>query len=387
MTQPQDFGSAYRDFVARVEELRAARARPDSARSVLLDAALLELRYVVDDLRPAYETPTRARGGPSADQAEQRLLKAVFESLPAPVALVDGDTVVRRLNPAAADLTGLPQGYAAGRPLSGILRPGDRPALRSQTAAVARGEGSRSLCVPLEPGTGGRVRVTLSEITLPGEADPTVLVALWPSSALPPGPQRAQGRDRTPREAVSEAGLTDLMDRTSGLLLRAGAHGPAEALRAATAAVGEAIADWAVLDLLVDGALTRSAVHGPAGDDDPELEKTVVQQDPRRCPVAVEAVRTGSSVLDALADGLGRLGADGDGAPLTGRADVSSLLTVPLSTAVGEAPARGALTLLRTGTRPPFSLAEAKYAEMIAGHMAIVAEGLTGRADAAAGTG
>ncbi|QNE73453.1 hypothetical protein F0344_01435 [Streptomyces finlayi] len=61
-----------------------------------------------------------------------------------------------------------------------------------------------------------------------------------------------------------------------------------------------------------------------------------------------------------------------------GRADVSSLLTVPLAATPGETPARGALTLLRTGERSPFSMAETKYVEMIVGHMAIVAEGLTG---------
>ncbi|MFB7555097.1 hypothetical protein [Streptomyces brevispora] len=57
-----------------------------------------------------------------------------------------------------------------------------------------------------------------------------------------------------------------------------------------------------------------------------------------------------------------------------GRADVGSLLSVALTTAVGEPPARGAVTLLRTGVRPSFSLAEARCVERIAGHMAIVAE-------------
>ncbi|MGP3633261.1 PAS domain-containing protein [Streptomyces sp. 24-1644] len=386
MSQSQDFGSEFRDFVARVEELRAARARPDSERSVLLDAALLELQHVVHGMRPAYdEFISRGTGRPSAGKAGQQLFKAIFESLPVPVALVDGETVVRRINAAGAELTGLPPGYAAGRPLSGILRPGDRPALRSQTAAVARGEGSRSLAVQLQPRTGARMRVTLSELALPGDTDTAVLVALWPSSGLPTAPEVSARPARAVRAAVREAELTDLMDRTSSMLLRGGADRPAEALRAVTGLIRDGLADWALLDLLVDGALTRGAVHGPEGNDDPGLEKTLVQQDPRRCPVVVKAVSTGSLVFDGLADELDRLGADDNGAPLVGRADVSSLLAVPLSAAVGETPARGALTLLRTGARPPFSLAEAKCVEMIVGHMAIVAEGRSGRAETAAG--
>lgn len=378
MTPSEDFGSEFQDFVARVEELRAARARPDAERSVLLDAAILELQHVVDGLRPAYEQfVTGAGGRHPGGKAEQQLFKAVFEGLPVPVALVDGETVVRRLNAAAADLTGLPPGYAAGRPLSGILRPGDRPALRSQTAAVARGEGSRSLSVHLQPRTGSHVRVTLSELVLPGDTDTTVLVALWPSSGLPRAPEVSERPARAVRAAVREAELTDLMDRTTSILLRGGARDAAEALRTVTGLIRDRIADWAVLDLLAGGGLTRSAVQAPEGNEDPGLEKTLVQQDPRRCPVVVQVVSTGSMVLDALAESLDRLGADDNGAPLMGRADVSSLLTVPLAAVAGETPARGALTLLRTGASPPFSMAEAKCVEMIVGHMAIAAEGLT----------
>ncbi|MFC9247665.1 PAS domain-containing protein [Streptomyces sp. NPDC057136] len=383
MTQSEDFGSEFRDFAARVEELRAARARPDSERSVLLDAALLELQHVVDDMRPAYEEfASRVRGATTGVRAEQ-LFKAIFENIPVPVALVDGETVMRRINAAAADLTGLPVGYAAGRPLSGILRPGDRPALRSQTAAVARGEGSRSLSVHLQSRTGSFVRVTLTEVLSSGDTETAVLVTLWPTSTQATGhPPEATP---TVRVAVRAAELTDLMDRTTRVLLGGRAHDPAEVLRSVTGLIRDGIADWAVLDLLVEGELTRSAVHGPEGNDDPGLEKTIVQQDPRRCPVVVGVVSTGSVVLDGLAADLDRLGVDDNGAPLAGRADVGSLLAVPLSAQVGEPPVRGVLTLLRTGARPSFSMAEAACVETIVGHMAIVAEALADGATTAGG--
>ncbi|MER7726907.1 PAS domain-containing protein [Streptomyces sp. NPDC096323] len=376
MSQSHAFGREFEDFAARVEELRAAQANRDSDPAVLLDAAMVELEHAVDFMLPAYEEFTSSPSRPpSGARAEQRLFKAIFENLPVPVALVDGETVVRRVNAAAADLTGLPAGYAAGRPMSGFLRPGDRPALRSQTAAVARGEGSRSLAAQLSQRTGSRVRVTLSEAHLPGESEPAVLVVLWPTSdhAWSPAERPAPPAAASVSVAAREATLMDLMDRTSGALLRA-AEGPATALRAATSAVREELADWAVLDLLRDGVLTRHVVIGPEETDDPGLEKEIAQQDPTACPVVVEVVGAASAVLDGLAEDRGRLGLDSAGASLMGRADVGSLLSVALTAAVGGPPARGAVTLLRTGVRPSFSLAEARCVERIVGHMALVAE-------------
>lgn len=380
MSQSSASGRAFEDFAVRVEELRAAQANRESDPAVLLDAALVELGHAVEYTRPAYGRSTAAGGrSPTAAGTEQRLFKAIFENLPVPVALVDGGTVVRRVNAAAAELAGLPAGYAAGRPMSGFLRPGDRPALRSQTAAVARGEGSRSLTARLVQRTGGWVRVTLSETSLPDEPEPTVLVVLWPTSdrvwsaADRPDPATHAASVSV---AARDAALVDLMDRTSSALLGAGTEGPSAALRAATDALREELADWAVLDLLRDGVLTRLVVSGPEEIDDPGLEKEMVQQDPRGCPVAVEVVGAASAVSDSLTEDRGRFGLGGDGTPLMGRADVSSLLSVALTTAVGEPPARGAITLLRTGVRPSFSMAEAGCVERIAGHMAVVADAL-----------
>lgn len=146
MAQSDESGDDLEDFVRRVAELRAARGLPPDEQQTLLDAALFELQHVSETLWPKYERlaaqgPARA----SADRTELQLLRALFQRLPLPVALIGGDTVVRRMNLAATDLTGVRAGYAAGRPLSGLLRPGDRSALRSQAAAVARGEG-RAAC-------------------------------------------------------------------------------------------------------------------------------------------------------------------------------------------------------------------------------------------------
>lgn len=189
--------------------------------------------------------------------------------------------------------------------MSGFLRPGDRPALRSQTAALARGESSRSLAAHLAQRTDSRARVTLSEAYLPGESEPAVLVVMWPTSdhVWSPADGPAPATAASASVAAREATLTDLLDRTSGIVLRAEAEGPVTALGAAASAVREELADWAVLDLVQDGVLTRHVVSGSEETDAPGLEKEIAQQDPTACPVVVEVVGAASAVLDGLAEG------------------------------------------------------------------------------------
>jgi PAS domain-containing protein len=117
MSGSDAFGRDLADFVRRVGELRAARALPSEERRGALDAALFELQHAAETLWPRYERlAAGAPAGRSAERQESRLLKAVFQRLPLPVALVDGDTAVRRMNQAATALTGVRPGTPrAGR--------------------------------------------------------------------------------------------------------------------------------------------------------------------------------------------------------------------------------------------------------------------------------
>lgn len=379
MIQPDDFGSEFQDFVARVEELRASRTGPAADHPVLLDAALLELQHIVETMGPAYEEAVSAHGtrASSGVQDELRLFKAIFEQLPLPVALVDAETVVRRVNSAAVNLIGVPAGYAAGRQLSGFLGPGDRIALRSQVAAVARGDGGRGLTVRLPQQPDVPVRVSLSELRLTQEPRATVLVVLGPvavADPLPETPQRSGPPAALP-EAVSRAELTDLLDRCTRTLLGGISGESADPLTSVTGILREQLADWAILDLMPAGSLHRSAVLGLAGNEDTTLEKAVGQQDPCRCPAVAEAAATGAASLYVRPNDLNCLGSDDRGASLCARAGVTSLLTVPLKAEpAGGGPVSGVLTLVRTGTRPSFSLAEARAAEVVVQHMAIAVE-------------
>ncbi|MEV5654858.1 PAS domain-containing protein [Streptomyces sp. NPDC052291] len=368
MSRPPERESGVEALAARLRELRAARAHPPSEYPVLLDAALAELDHAVEALRHAVRAPAPPRT-PGAGAAYP--FKAIFEHLPWPVILTDEQTAVRRLNTAAAELTGLPQAYAAGRPLAALLRPADRAALRAHTAVVARGDGDRSLPVRLQRLPDGPLYATLTAVEAPGEGGKDVLLVLAPTPAPgPAGPGHPEPRSN-PAAVVRQAELTALLDRTARALL--GGASPSSALGAAACLLRDGLADWALLDLGPQAGPVRAVVHGPTVSPDAALEKAFLRQDPRACPVAAEVMGSGAAAMALAADDLDRLGTDEDGTPLMVRAEVTSLLSVPLTASDGTT-VLGALTLLRTGAAPPFSLLEAGTAEIAAGHLALVAE-------------
>ncbi|MER7394996.1 PAS domain-containing protein [Streptomyces sp. NPDC000151] len=400
----QSAGGDLADFRKRVEELRSARALPSQEQQPMLDAALFELQHVVDVLLPRYEGLAVAgrNNGSRAGTEEQQLLRALFQRTPCVVALLDPDTVVRRLNFAGTILFGMRAGYATGRPLTGSLAPEVRAAFRSQVAAVARNEGDRSMIVRLlrtPDGPGEPLRVTMTALRPPQEPGTAVLTVFhtgrgaFPSHEIPSingiwlGDEQqgdsGEGQRAHLAEVKQGAELMDLLDDTTTALLSGPPVGPAPDPGLPPAAVERAVreltgrfADWVVLDETVPaegngpdgpGALRRTLVLGP--DDSEDLTAALTGQDPARCPLVEDAARTGGSSLQVRPDDVADFGHDAQGAPLLVRASVTSLLCVPLREAGG--PVRGVLTLFRTGARRAFSLAEAGVVDRVSRHLAL----------------
>ncbi|CAM5710972.1 PAS domain protein OS=Streptomyces alboniger OX=132473 GN=CP975_30345 PE=4 SV=1 [Streptomyces alboniger] len=374
MSQAEDFGAELADFVRRVAELRSARSVPAADLATVLDAAIFELGHVADRLWPAYEDLADGGrpGGPSADREEQRLLRAIFQRLPLPVALVDRETVVRRMNLAATGLTGIRACFATGRPLTGFLRHADRVAFRSQTAAVARGDGDRSVVVHLQRNPGAPVRATLTALRSGAEPRTAVLVVLQPPATRPQRPPRGPAPAPDLGETTRHAAQLDLADAMTTALLTAPAGDRGAVLGQAAAVLHGRFADWVIVD---DGAARphRTKVLGPPGA--PVAE--VAAQDPAACPLVVEAARGGVSALQVRPEDPDAFGRDATGAPVLVRAEVTSLLCVPL--AVGaDGPAEGVLTLFRCGARLAFSLAEARAVDVLSRHLALALRRGTG---------
>ncbi|MBO1331087.1 PAS domain-containing protein [Streptomyces sp. VRA16 Mangrove soil] len=371
MAQMEEFGEELADLVRRVAELKAARSVPTEELPAVLDAALFELDHAVRELWPWYERLTADSGGPSgrsagADRQEQQLLRAVFQRLPLPVALVDRECVVRRLNFAATNFTGVRAGYATGRPLTGLLAHADRAAFRSQVAAVARGEGDRGLTVHLQQSAQQPVRVTLTGLRPGNEPRTTVLVLLQPGDDSSVPLSRAAA---TPLPDLTETSrhqaLMDLMDAMTRELLAAPAGDPAEVLRRAARVLHARFADWVTADT---GAARLSRVTVLGADD--AAVRDIAAQDPASAPLVVEAARGGAPTLLVRPEDAQALGTDASGAPVLVRADVTSLLCVPLIPSPGE-PVQGVLTLFRSAGRLAFSMAEAQALDVMSRHIAL----------------
>ncbi|MFJ9038302.1 PAS domain-containing protein [Streptomyces sp. NPDC102406] len=374
MPQMDAFGEELADFARRVAELKAARSVPAEELSAVLDAALFELDHAVRDLWPRQEDRRAVDpgAGPSrsaaADRQEQQLLRAVFQRLPLPVALVDRESVVRRLNFAATTLTGVRTGYATGRPLTALFAHADRAALRSQVAAVARGEGDRGLTLHLQQSPQTAIRTTLTGLRPGSERHTTVLVLLRPEedTALV-APPRAGGSVPVPdlAETTHHTALMDLVDVMARELIGAPAGDPAEALRRAARVLHGRFADWVIADLGAARPVRTTVLGGDA-----DAVRDIAAQDPAASPLVVEAARGGSPALLVRPEDAGALGEDACGAPVLVRADVTSLLCVPLVPAPGE-PVQGVLTLCRSAGRPAYSLAEARALDVISRHLAL----------------
>ena len=457
MTEAEELGAELADFRRRVAELRAARSLPSAEQLPALDAALIELQHAADVLWPRYERlAARHRGhhGRRGDGHEQQLLRALFQRLPVPAMLLDRDTVVRRLNVAATQLFGMRAGYATGRSLATSLAREGRAAFRSQVAAVARGEGERSLVVHLlrppevTSPDDGALRATLTALRPPRETRAAVLAVFQRAIAGAPvsePPRAASHRPRTPdlHEVSRHTRLLDLVDDMATALLRIPLDEPAPPGedRVATVAeraadvLGASFADWVVVDVVdvvdvgnrvgpvdrrdrtaaLDGVVAANATYtarpvtaasgvntagavnavdgvdgvdravGPDGlgggtvrrvhvaGPDAQVRRAIAAQHPLHSPLVADAVRHGAEALQVRPEDPEALGRDATGAPVLLRAEVGSVLCVPL-TVPGTPPVGGrvgALTLLRTGGRRPFELAETAAVERMARHLAL----------------
>ncbi|MEX2984187.1 PAS domain-containing protein [Streptomyces sp. C36] len=391
-----ELGEDLRDFRARIAELEGARGLAPDRRAPALEAALIELRYAADVLWPHYEERARRAGtGTGPGRREEQLLRLLFQRLPLPVALLDRDGTLRRLNQEAARLLGVGAGYAAGRPLASFLRPEDRAALRTQAAAVARGDGARSTEVRLPaagPARDERRRMTLVALRPPGETRNAVLAVFQAPGHLPaprppvgdgtaPGPARP-----APSAAERETLLLDIADEAATALLTARTGGPEEILRAVTRALRATAADWAVADLVEDsGRLRRCAVAAPPGHEDGAVAAALRAQDPAACPVVAGAAVGGVVTVRVRPEDADCLGRDGEDNALVTRAGVVSLACLPVRRPEGAGGAGGpavvaVLTLLRTADGPgggagPFSMAEAGVLERVARHTGLALGG------------
>jgi phosphoserine phosphatase RsbU/P len=363
MTMP-DLEHALDALAGRVLSLREARAAYPADLAPTLDAALAELDTAAELLAEAREQlrrpPKRVSGAKKdGSQRELKLLRQVFRAFPVPVVVLDGGGVVRRINPETSRVLGSPDGYLVGRSFPLLVDVSRRAAFRSHlTAVLQTGQAAAFETRLAHQGRTHTVQLALTRLTMPGEPQQMIAVVALPTEVQLPEPGTRRPEQSDGALLLAAAKRQDLLARMAALLLDEEAMRQPIALPRATRLLGAEWADWVLADVVRDGLPRRSIVVAPKNLPLGELIRQVEVSDPAGAHVVTQVLERGSGVVHEMVDDETLLGFLPDGPLLTAMA-AGSLLCVPIGAGVG------ALTLVRTHDRPPFTLADLSVMEEV----------------------
>jgi len=383
-TRPNASPADFADLAGRREALRQAAGMPGADPRALLDAAFAELDAAAEVMTRlteagAAEPDQKTRESSPDSSAERGLLRAVFQSAPAPLFVLEPDGTVRRANGRAGELIGVSPGYATGRPLTAFIDLPSRAAVQSQLAAVARtGKARRVECRLLGPAGPFDASLMADVTTLQEGARLLVVTVTDPAPA--PGEARAaatgtdgQASSRHRRGGADTAvqSMTRRMDMVTSvtrLLLDNSTFSEAVTLQRCARLLAGDIASWVIVDVERAGQLRRQFVVGPHDGASEELARRVRAVDPAPGSVPAQVHTAAKSVLLARADDTAVLGTDSEGTPLLMLLGATSLLSVPISDGVTG---YGVLTLGRLAAEGHFEIADLGLAEQLGEHLGV----------------
>ena len=378
-TRPNASHADFADLAGRREALRQAAAMPGADPRALLDAAFAELDAAAEVMTKlaeagAAEPDQNSRETSPDSSAERGLLRAVFQSAPTPLFVLEPDGTVRRANGRAGELIGASPGYATGRLLTAFVDLPSRAAVQSQLAAVARtGKTRRVECRLLGPAGPFDASLMAGVATLQDGARLLVVTVTDPA----PGPVTTAGtdgatsRDRRGGADGAVQSMTRRMDMVTSvtrLLLDNSTFSEAVTLQRCARLLAGDIASWVIVDVERAGRLRRQFVVGPHNGASEELARRVRAADPEPGSVPAQVHTAAKSVLLAHADDTAILGTDSDGTPLLMLLGATSLLSVPISDGVTG---YGVLTLGRVAAEGHFEIADLGLAEQLGEHLGV----------------
>ncbi len=376
-TRPSASHADFADLAGRREALRQAAAMPGADPRALLDAAFAELDAAAEVMTRlteagAEEPDQKTREASPDSSAERGLLRAVFQSAPAPLFVLEPDGTVRRANGRAGELIGASPGYATGRLLTAFVDLPSRAAVQSQLAAVARtGKAKRVECRLLGPAGPFDASLMAGVTTLQDGARLLVVTVTDPAPAPAAGPDGTTSRHRRGGADAAVQSMTRRMDMVTSvtrLLLDNSTFSEAVTLQRCARLLAGDIASWVIVDVERAGRLRRQFVVGPHNGASEELARRVRAADPEPGSVPAQVHAAAKSVLLAHADDTAVLGTDSDGTPLLMMIGVTSLLSVPISDGVTG---YGVLTLGRVAAEGHFEIADLGLAEQLGEHLGV----------------
>lgn len=355
-------------FKDRIDALRStAYCYPQTAVETL-EATLLELELAEEELRVCTEEISRQHSVTSRDNDDdQRLLRAIFQELPAPVFLLNRDGAIRRANHAAADLVGASLTYLSGRPFAVLVDLVSRAAYRSHLSAVVRDGGTAVFPVRLVGlNRPAEVFVTMKPITVRGWARPNVAVVVTdaPPQAGSTESQANEAGEPADDEVRELAHRGDVLSAVIEALVVDSANDKVLARRVARA-LGDGFADWVIMDLLDGDRLRRVTVIGPADLAGQAGKQAAEAAEP--AGACREAAEHGTLTLKASIDDMEAIGVTADRRPVAAALRARSLLVVPIE---NDSERLGALTLIRREGRRWFEIADTALALLTGRHLA-----------------
>lgn len=357
----------------RVGALRHSSELGEAELRSTLDSVLSELDLTVTmlgKLRSAVAVGEADRT--EGSDAERRMLRAVFQEVPAPIFLLERDGVVRRINKKAAGLLGIDPGSASGKSFTALVHLHDRTMVKNQITALLRTRRpSKVRCKLL--GASGPVDtdVTMDLVRRPGESGPLIMAVLGPASSPPLAAREPRGErgSLASHRAIAEATQRfDLMSAATRLLLENATFSESVMLRRCAVLLASQLSAWVLMDVEQDGNLRRVFVAAPGGEQFADLAREIEDCNPQPGSLPWEVHRTGQSRLLAKAAGIDALGSGSSGMPVLRLLGAATVLCAPLA---GGERRHGTITLARRPDVGPFMAADLEMVEEIARHVAV----------------
>lgn len=376
MTEAEQTAAFDRNMAAFHTRLEALRTTSGVSADGPMGSVLRELEWAAEQLRLSHDgltvRTTELEQRHATAERDRHLMRSAFRDFPLASLLLDRDGRIRRANRRATELLGVSSDYLSGKALVVFVDVAERTTFRARFGVLLRTQEEQSFVTVLQSrGVAVPTRLRFSSVRVPNDPRPLIVAVAEPVHAAPggAGPPIAEepvaehpvtGPDSDVIRSLTLRG--DLISELTRVLLDETGGSEPVLLQRTGALLCVDTADWAVIDLLRDGAPTRAVVCARAAEEDPILAQAMERAEVAAAALPCGVMNGGGSQLHPHIEDMTLLGVDDRGLPLLSTFAAHTLLCVPVLS--GDEPV-GAITLLRNRSRESFGLLEQAAVEVV----------------------